>query len=379
MRQMLSHPPFERLFIVLALAVLGALRAVAAPLSDGPYVTRQADDTWLAQWVRGDEAALRVSEEHLREGRPVVVPAVGALPELSVRLRAPAALAAEEVALPLDTPLFIVADTHGEYEILAELLTKHRIVDASLRWSFGRGQLVILGDVLDRGANQLEILWLIYQLQAEAAEAGGGVHLLLGNHEAMVLSGDLRYLNPKYARVAALLRAESYAELVGPRTVLGQWLRTRPAVLKIRDLLCLHGGISPQVVERGLTLQQLNRAVRGALQGPNEADRAHRELVMGPLGPLWYRGYFAEQKDFPSARHEDIDAIRKHFGVRAILVGHTTVPTVTALHGGRVIAVQVYPRREWSGAPVMEALRIDHDRFLRARIDGTLEPLEKPL
>ena len=63
----------------------------------------------------------------------------------------------------------------------------------------------MLGDVFDRGPNHLEILWLLYQLEAEAARAGGGVHLVLGNHEAMVLNGDLRYLNAKYADTARVL------------------------------------------------------------------------------------------------------------------------------------------------------------------------------
>ena len=135
-----------------------------------------------------------------------------------------------------------MADTHGEYEILVAMLQKHGVVDQQLGWNFGRGDLVVLGDVFDRGPNHTEILWLLYQLEAEARRAGGGVHLVLGNHETMVLLGDLRYLNPKYVQTTALLGVGSYSELFDATSVLGQWLRTLPTVLKINDLLFLHAG-----------------------------------------------------------------------------------------------------------------------------------------
>jgi hypothetical protein len=266
-----------------------------------------------------------------------------------------------------------VADTHGEFEIVGELLRKQRIVDASLRWSFGKGHVVFLGDVLDRGPNQIEILWLIYELQAQAARAGGGVHLLIGNHEAMVMRGDLRYLNPKYLQTTRALGAGSYSELIGANSVLGQWLRTRPAVLKIRDLLCLHGGISPQLATQGFTVPQINTTVRAALGGE---ESPQIDFVMGPLGPLWYRGYFADVTDKSLATSSEIDAMRQHFGVTRIIVGHTRVPTVTLLYDGRVVAVQVYPHRdERSGQPVMEALMIKGSKIERATIGGAREPL----
>ena len=138
-------------------------------------------------------------------------------------------------------------------------------IDEQLRWSFGKGHLAILGDVFDRGPNQTELLWLIYKLEAEAARAGGGVHLAIGNHEAMVLGGDLRYLNPKYQRVAAVLQAPSYAALWNEQSLLGRWLRSKAAVFRLGDYLCLHGGMSREVADSGLTLVEINNAVRASL------------------------------------------------------------------------------------------------------------------
>jgi hypothetical protein len=229
--------------------------------------------------------------------------------------------------------------------------------------------------MFDRGANQTEILWLLYQLEAEARQAGGGLHVGLGNHEVMALRGDARYLNSKYGRAASALGASSYAELFAGDTLLGQWLRAKPAVFKANDVLCLHGGISKEMVVQGFSLAELNAAVRASLD-TNRALSERERIVLGPLGPLWYRGYFPDQRDFPTATNQDIDSILKTFGVKTIAVGHTIVPTVTPLYDHRVIAVQVYPHHdEHSGASVLQGAILEKGAWLRANIDGTLEPL----
>jgi Calcineurin-like phosphoesterase len=372
----MTHSSFRRGWhdaAAFAVLSLWALQAFAAPLDDGPYVIRQPDGSWLARSTTGGADSPELREQRVAPGDSLTIPAVGEMPAFEVRLRTDDPLARDVVPLSAKTPIFVVADTHGEYEILGELLRKQRIVDASLRWAFGKGHVVFLGDVFDRGPNQIEILWLMYELQAQAAKAGGDVHLLVGNHEAMVMRGDLRYLNPKYLQTTRVLGAASYAELVGANTVLGRWLRTRPAVLKIRDLLCLHGGISPQLVAQGLTIPQINSTVHGALDG---AKSPQIDFVMGPLGPLWYRGYFADVTDTPLATGSEIDLMLQHFGVTRIIVGHTRVPTVTLLYDGRVVAVQVYPHRDaGSGQPVMEAVMIKGSKVDRATIGGALEPL----
>jgi len=358
------------LWLILSFVTAGA---VAAPVQDGPYVTRSDDGTWVAQWVEGDDAAPRVRSQPARVGQELPIPAVGSLPAFKVKLRAPAAIAPNEVALRAGTPLFVMADTHGELEIAVALLEAQKIIDPSLRWSFGKGHLVVLGDVFDRGPNHTGILWLLYKLEAEAAAAGGGLHFVLGNHESMALGGDERYLHPKYLKVRDALKARNYAALWNEHTLLGQWLRAKAAVMKIGDYLCLHGGISPETLRRELSLAELNTAVRSSI-GTSTPDG----FAMSPEGPLWYRGYFADaarRAGSQPATPGEVDGILKFYGVKAVLVGHTIVPTVAALYGGRVVAVQVYPHRASDGAPAMEALLIRGGQFSRARIDGGTEPL----
>ncbi|HUQ09685.1 MAG TPA: metallophosphoesterase [Steroidobacteraceae bacterium] len=346
----------------------------AATLPDGPYVLRSAAGGWEAVSVEVTAAGARPRSRLVKEGESLMVAAVGQAPAFAVKLRAPAPDSGSSVDTK-DAPVFVVADTHGEYEIFVGMLRDHQIVDARLRWKFGRGHLVVLGDVFDRGPNHLEILWLLYELEAEAARAGGGVHLVLGNHEVMALSGDLRYLNTHYSETAQVLGKASYSELFARDSMLGQWLRSKPAMLVVNDSLCLHAGVSRALLDSGLTIADINATVRSTLNG-EPGQGAIGELVMGTNGPLWYRGYFAEQSAFLTATAEDVELTLKTFGARRILIGHTIVPTITPMYGGKVIAVQVYPKRE-PGGTAFESLLIRKGKLLRAQPGGAELPLAR--
>jgi hypothetical protein len=352
--------------------------ALAKPW-DGPYVGHDAANQWSALWIDADGEQLLPRSSKVRLGDEIEVPAIGARPAFKVQLRDSAQPAPD--AIPGATPMFVVADTHGEFEIATELLIRQRIMDEKLSWSFGRGQLVFLGDVFDRGPNHTELLWLIYKLEAEAARAGGAVHLVLGNHETMVLLGDERYLHPKYQQSTRTLNAPSYAALWGENSILGQWLRTKASVMKIGDYLCAHGGLGRELVTRKLTLNIINSTVRDALQSRHALPQPLAEnltFIMGPDGPLWYRGYFDKTGSGSSqATGADVTAVLKHFNARRILVGHTRVPTISPLYDGKVIAVQVYPHLDkHTGASVMESLLIRDGQLFRALANGELEKLE---
>ncbi|MDE8652874.1 metallophosphoesterase [Novosphingobium album (ex Liu et al. 2023)] len=341
---------------------------------DAPFVDRSGQAWRVRNWTESGR---------LQPAKPVGmihVDAVGGVPGFSVSLRAPIRTA-PPANLPLDprTPVFVMADTHGEYEIMATLLRRQGIVDRDLRWRFGNGRLVVLGDMLDRGAHQTEILWLLYKLEGEARASGGAVHVLIGNHEAMNLRGDLRYLHPKYPATASLLGFSSYREVLGSDTLLGAWLRSRPTILKLGDLLFLHGGVSPRLAARGLSIDAINRHNRSTFDIPSTENASLSEdekLITGSDGPMWYRGYFPVKGATAKASAEDVEAGLERFRVRRIFVGHTVVDRVQPLFDGKIVAVQVYPHRdETTGAPVMEGALRANGRWWKASTDGSREPL----
>lgn len=129
--------------------------------------------------------------------------------------------------LPQAPKLFVTSDLHGDFRSFATLLQAHSVIDGDCRWSYENNQLAVIGDIFDRGYDVLPLLWLMYKLEQEAADAGGAAMLLLGNHEGMVLAGDVRYTRGKYLETARQLGMENYRQLFSPDTELGRWLATR--------------------------------------------------------------------------------------------------------------------------------------------------------
>jgi hypothetical protein len=253
-----------------------------------------------------------------------------------VRIRPPGDPPAS--TFPAPDRLLALSDIEGNFAALVELLRAGKVVDDDLQWTFEKGHLVVVGDVFDRGLHVTECLWLLYELEARARAKGGEVHLVLGNHEVMNLTGDLRYVRNKYRENAALL-GEKLEELHARGTVLGRWLRTRNAIVRIGDEIFVHGGISPSVASSKVPIKTLNEALRTGLLA--DAWRKPKEgtlklVVDGKEGLIWYRGYVQE----PIGAAE-MDSILAAFGARRVVVGHTIVKEVGFALGGRVLTLDV--------------------------------------
>ncbi len=117
--------------------------------------------------------------------------------------RPDAAAAAQDDHLHIGLPtqptaqlLLAIADVHGDWEQALAALALAGVVtsspDGAHRWAAGRSVLVQSGDVVDRGSSSIALLQLFRDLAAQAEQAGGRVVLLWGNHDVMLLEGDLR-------------------------------------------------------------------------------------------------------------------------------------------------------------------------------------------
>jgi len=241
---------------------------------------------------------------------------------------APGALraAAEKVTWNGVERVVAFADVHGAYTELTELLRSNGVIDAELRWSGGRAHLVSLGDLLDRGDDSRKVMDLLMRLQDEAVAAGGRVHVVLGNHEAMNVLGDLRYIDAgEYAAYAAdedaAERAQRKAEflsrqqgataedferlfppgyfahrrLLGPDGRYGKWLLGLPAAIRIDDTVYMHGG--PAKVLHGRSLERLNADYHAALQEYLAAEAALRRA-----GLLQFEDRYARRPEAAAAR-----------------------------------------------------------------------------
>lgn len=338
-----------------------AAREVPTPAAhvdaDGPHVFRK-DNMLVARWICADKVQARTIKD---TPGGVDIPAVCGYPH-TVHV-APPAMPATAV-LPAVPRIVVLSDIHGQYDLLVRLLRANKVIDGQDHWSLGTDTLVVAGDVFDRGPKVTEAFWLLYSLQQQAADAGGAVHFVLGNHETMVLYDDLRYVNPKYLRSAQLL-GRSYPQLYGADSVIGQWLRTRPVLLRIGDTLFLHGGISPDALELALDPSRTNAAYQASLGIPRDqvkGDPTTAPLYDGKTSPIWYRGYFDGRLDTAG-----VQAVLDRLGLKRIVVGHTSMQHVSHFHGERVIAVDSSIKKGENG----ELLFIEGDRLSRGLLDGS--------
>ena len=92
--------------------------------------------------------------------------------------------------------IIAIGDVHGDYEQFVKLLRSAGLIDDNEDWAGGRTHLVQTGDVPDRGAATRKVMDLLMKLEKQANKAKGYVHALIGNHEAMNMYGDLRYVHP---------------------------------------------------------------------------------------------------------------------------------------------------------------------------------------
>lgn len=246
--------------------------------------------------------------------------------------------------LPQADSLLVISDPHGDLDCFVSVLKNNGVINDRYEWSFGKNQLVIIGDVFDRGKDVLPIFWLIYKLEKEAAEAGGMALFMLGNHEEMVLRGDIRYTKEKYKSLADTLHMP-YQDLWKEDSELGRWLRTRNLIGIIGNNLIVHAGLSVEFLNREETIPAMNEEAGKYLsldrKGRSEASPLAAFVYDTKVGPFWYRGMVQSADRYQPIDKEDVARILEKFGVDRVLVGHTIFDDIFTFYKRRVIGVNV--------------------------------------
>lgn len=289
----------------------------------------------------------------------------------------PAAAQSPEFSWSEVERIVAVGDLHGDYAKFVDVLKTAGLVGRRNKWTGGRAHLVQLGDVPDRGPDSRKILDLLMKLEKQAAKAGGHVHALIGNHEAMNMYNDLYYVHAGefaafkgrnsrklrdnyYDAVVRTITAnppeeglpefdEAYREKWNQKFPLGyvehrqawlpsgkygKWVLGHNAVIRINDTLFLHGGIGPDYVQ--FDLAEINDRVRARLV---DSKNLWESILTDEAGPLWYRGL---ARNDAATEAEHVQAVLERYGVNRIVIGHT--PLVGAIYprfGGAVILADV--------------------------------------
>ncbi|MFQ5638518.1 MAG: metallophosphoesterase [bacterium] len=276
--------------------------------------------------------------------------------------------------------IYVLGDIHGEFDALTSLLRNAGLIDSGLDWTGGKRHLIALGDIFDRGHDVTRTLWFLYQLEGQAGRAGGRVHIVLGNHEIMTFVDDLRYLSGK-ERLIARSHKTHYANLYHPQnSLLGRWLASKPALLKIDKILFAHGGVHP--LFSGYSVKAFNDSVRAYLnedifQYLLDDSLAYSKFdtllyqrrlyfFFGDNSVFWYRGYV--QTD---TLKQELKFVLKKYKSKLHVIAHTPVPTISLLYDDKVIAVDLV-------RPVTEMLLLVRKgkkyKKYRCKLDGSSEP-----
>ena len=223
-----------------------------------------------------------------------------------------------------------VGDVHGDHDQFLKVLRAAGVVDKAANWAAGKTHLVQVGDVLDRGPDSRKAMDLLMKLERQAAKAGGAVHPLIGNHEAMILLDDWRYLHPDEPK--AFGGIEKFRQAMGPRGKYGRWIRTHNTAVLINGLLFVHAGITPACAR--LSLRQINDTVRRELRKKNVMG-----IASNPFGPLWTRSLAlgAEARVAPR-----LAAVLKRYGATHMVIGHSVeTEGIDVRAGGGLIRIDV--------------------------------------
>jgi hypothetical protein len=270
---------------------------------------------------------------------------------------------------PAPERVVAVGDLHGDLEHTRGVLRLAGMVDDHDRWIGGSAVLVQTGDEIDRGDDDRAILDRIENLKSQAAQAGGEVIALLGNHEIMNASLDFRYVTAgglaafsSFDRPdgsPALLpgappEARGRAAAFAPGGGYARILAGRPFVAKVGDTVFVHGGILPKHVAYGL--DRMNDELSAWLDGTRPRPP---EGLVAEDGPVWTRAYSSDDRE-PDC--SDLATVLTDLGAKVMVVGHTVQGHgVNSACDGKVWRIDVGLSRYFGGP--LEALEIRGDRL----------------
>lgn len=239
--------------------------------------------------------------------------------------------------------VFVISDIEGNFRALYDLLFHNHIINKKGQWIYGKNHLVIAGDLVDRGHMVNECLYLIYKLEEESYQAGGSVHYLLGNHDLMVLTGDMRYVHPVYSQIAEK-QGRKITDFYSEHSFIGKWMQNHNSILKVNNTIILHAGISEVFSDHLTDIPMINLTVRSYLKDRQTNEQTR--LILGGKGILWYRGMMQDYKEDKKINQQSFDKILNRFQADKLVTGHTIVEDICTDYEGRLICIDVHHQED---------------------------------
>lgn len=272
--------------------------------------------------------------------------------------------------------IIAVGDIHGDYNNFVKILKGTGLIDENLHWTGGKTHLVQTGDIMDRGPDAKKAFDLMMRLEEEAEAAGGKVHMLIGNHEEINITGIaldypdyvspeqfVSFLPEKYRekKEKKLIKKigeqtseetnsdfslSSYLKIYWQEVIdkersrrdgearikytnnfndqYGRWILEHNAVIKINDIIFVHGGISKKYST--WKLENINNLLRNELDSCRlslkrfQPQKSLHDVVYKTDSPLWYRGLSLEDE---KVFEPELEQILKNLKAKYMVIAHT--------------------------------------------------------
>jgi hypothetical protein len=219
--------------------------------------------------------------------------------------------------------VYVIGDVHGQLQKLRGLLRGAELIDETETWSGGDSTLWLIGDLVDRGPDGIGAVELVMRLQQQAAEVGGRVQVLIGNHDVLLLAAHRFGTRPipgseKTCRDYWQENGGQETDLERITTDHVRWLSDLPAMAREGDHLLAHAD-ALLYTRYGQSIAQVNQTMTELLQGDDITswDRLLDE--------------FSEHRAFVDATTgaDRAKAFLDEFGGRRLVHGHTPVSKIT--------------------------------------------------
>ena len=152
-----------------------------------------------------------------------------------------------------------IGDVHGAFEELASSLSALKLAKLSstekfrFDWIGKDSVLVFTGDFNDRGLNTKQVYDAVIDLQSKAAKAGGQVIVTIGNHEAMLLNGQVEnwaktltsHKKQHYQNTIDSFKRDGldFHQAISEKGAYGTWIRNLPLFAVVNGYMFVHGGL----------------------------------------------------------------------------------------------------------------------------------------
>jgi len=220
--------------------------------------------------------------------------------------------------------IYAVGDVHGAFDQMSDTLEALKVARRtsadSLRfnWTGQDSVLIFCGDLCDRGTHSKQVYDAVMDLQEKARRDGGQVIVVLGNHEVMMLNGQVE----EWAKTLTSHKKQHYQNTIDSFTrdgldyhqaisedgVYGRWIRNLPLFAVVNGYMFVHGGIPTKA------------ATRSTLAADFKDDFMKNDwkkgIFMNHDSVLWNRDWWKD--------NTLVEKNLKTLGIMGIVFGHTT-------------------------------------------------------